>query len=656
MNKGKQNGFTIVELVIVIAVIAILAAILIPVFSNILDKANDSSALQEAKNAYKQYLTEAVYKPNMARYTVYDAGDGRFVAMDDGNPMGIYASLEQALKALVKDGDPDKLVANGKLYLYTVTTKPSITDFVGKKVSILGDSISTYADISNNTAYNSTLSGSAVFYTVGRYGVYQPDTWWQQMIDAWGMELCVNNSWSGSAVLNTRTGTVGAYIDRCVQLHNKAGQVPDVIFVYMGTNDFTDLNSNSAKMGSFESIDYNTLITKNGSAYQYATPKTVCEAYAVMLHKITVRYPNADVYCMSLLARSSGAQPNVFNEDLAQIAVKAGCKTVDLYPLLTAANFSQYMGDTLHPNPAGMDLITQAVIDTMRGKETSLYKVDWALDGVASDNNRKMHMEGKPFTAKITANDGYEISSIRVTMGGKDVTADCYADGQIRIDRVTGDLVITAKATLLPEKPENFRWEMKDGQLVSVGRDENPLTLLQGTITDGKLSKVKYAMNESVVLSHMQPWIIEWKSSGTWTDTTDGALLFAGADSSTVADTPYIYRRHNSDFIAFGVRENGQYCNYGVKLAGNGIDGTVEHVYRLQNRVNADGGNMVYLFVDGVEIGPMNHHWVGGTDKKTTVDWVNGRDFVFTQMGTTQHTIGNCYIEYILVSENGVID
>ena len=48
----------------------------------------------------------------------------------------------------------------------------------------------------------------------------------------------------------------------------------------------------------------------------------------------------------------------------------------------------------------------------------------------------------------------------------------------------------------------------------------------------------------------------------------------------------------------------------------------------------------------------MNHHWIGGTDQKTTVDWLNGQDLAFTHMGTSPHTIGNCYIEYIEVSEN----
>ena len=44
------KGFTLVELVIVIAVIAILAAVLIPTFSNIIEKANASSDIHLIRN------------------------------------------------------------------------------------------------------------------------------------------------------------------------------------------------------------------------------------------------------------------------------------------------------------------------------------------------------------------------------------------------------------------------------------------------------------------------------------------------------------------------------------------------------------------------------------------------------------------------------
>ena len=54
MKKMNKKGFTIVELVIVIAVIAILAAVMIPTFSGIIDKANKSAAEQEAAALWKE--------------------------------------------------------------------------------------------------------------------------------------------------------------------------------------------------------------------------------------------------------------------------------------------------------------------------------------------------------------------------------------------------------------------------------------------------------------------------------------------------------------------------------------------------------------------------------------------------------------------------
>ena len=54
MRNTNKKGFTIIELVIVIAVIAILAAVLIPTFAGIIDKANESADIQAARQLNTQ--------------------------------------------------------------------------------------------------------------------------------------------------------------------------------------------------------------------------------------------------------------------------------------------------------------------------------------------------------------------------------------------------------------------------------------------------------------------------------------------------------------------------------------------------------------------------------------------------------------------------
>ena len=58
MKNTKKRGFTIVELVIVIAVIAILAAVLIPTFTNVINASKKSAAMQEARNDWTSYTVD----------------------------------------------------------------------------------------------------------------------------------------------------------------------------------------------------------------------------------------------------------------------------------------------------------------------------------------------------------------------------------------------------------------------------------------------------------------------------------------------------------------------------------------------------------------------------------------------------------------------
>ena len=64
MLKKLKKAFTITELVIVIAVIAILAAVLIPTFANVIENANQSAALQTSSNALRDYQVIALNDDN----------------------------------------------------------------------------------------------------------------------------------------------------------------------------------------------------------------------------------------------------------------------------------------------------------------------------------------------------------------------------------------------------------------------------------------------------------------------------------------------------------------------------------------------------------------------------------------------------------------
>lgn len=95
----NKKGFTIVELVIVIAVIAILAAVLIPTFSGVVEKANESKRLQAARNAYTNWLAD-------------DDTSGNSNALNQDKVIGI--KVDGTYWFTVKNGAVAKSGTNGK--------------------------------------------------------------------------------------------------------------------------------------------------------------------------------------------------------------------------------------------------------------------------------------------------------------------------------------------------------------------------------------------------------------------------------------------------------------------------------------------------------------------------------------------------------------
>ena len=78
---------------------------------------------------------------------------------------------------------------------------------------------------------------------------------------------------------------------------------------------------------------------------------------------------------------------------------------------------------------------------------TVYYSITNTLTKCTSSNSIKTIAEGSSYSATITANSGYTLSSVKVTMGGTNITSSAVSGNKISIASVTGDVVITATAT-----------------------------------------------------------------------------------------------------------------------------------------------------------------------------------------------------------------
>ena len=57
MKKNNNKGFTLAELLIVVAIIAVLTAIAIPVFTNQLEKSREATDMANIRSAYAEVMT-----------------------------------------------------------------------------------------------------------------------------------------------------------------------------------------------------------------------------------------------------------------------------------------------------------------------------------------------------------------------------------------------------------------------------------------------------------------------------------------------------------------------------------------------------------------------------------------------------------------------
>ena len=98
----NRKGFTITELVIVIAVIAILAAVLIPTFSGMIKKAEDSAITQETRAALTVLLSEKNGQIPDGTYVIYKDADQEIWFEYNKNTGKLSAALDSTTVSTAK--------------------------------------------------------------------------------------------------------------------------------------------------------------------------------------------------------------------------------------------------------------------------------------------------------------------------------------------------------------------------------------------------------------------------------------------------------------------------------------------------------------------------------------------------------------------------
>lgn len=77
---------------------------------------------------------------------------------------------------------------------------------------------------------------------------------------------------------------------------------------------------------------------------------------------------------------------------------------------------------------------------------TPIYSISSTLNNVSISNNAIAIEKGTEYSATLTTANNYSINTVTVTMGGVDITSTAYADGEIYIESVTGNINIEATA------------------------------------------------------------------------------------------------------------------------------------------------------------------------------------------------------------------
>lgn len=212
----------------------------------------------------------------------------------------------------------------------------------------------------------------------------------------------------------------------------------------------------------------------------------------------------------------------------------------------------------------------------------------------------------------------------------------------------------------------SYRWEFQGSDLVAVSKEgsvKNELTRIDTLKADGTLYNPYYRTDKTVYLMHDMPWVVEFRMKGSNFILSTG-YTYAASDRSFILKTSqhlvgadyFTYKEYDPEKgkdVNKGARNQ-----YGIQFSNLGYKSSVMHTYRLENRIAGDGTNMVYLFIDGEELGPMVNYYLYQSSKNTDMEqqanWFSGKDFPINYIyNNSVGMAATVEIEYVQIWEKG---
>lgn len=227
-----------------------------------------------------------------------------------------------------------------------------------------------------------------------------------------------------------------------------------------------------------------------------------------------------------------------------------------------------------------------------------------------------------------------------------------------------------------------YEWEFRSGVPESVRggiRTENnaEMIVVEEDKEKNRQASVFYQLEETVHLVHDLPWVVEFEAESS-------TALTLSSTSDTTAGYPYLMKsaatgmrqsgRHfyrqavmggnyrpvnltESDRAMLGVRSKAMSLDFHYAAEFDDTEKNSSHLFRLENRVEEDGSNMVHLYVDGTYAGPLEEEYLYRPGKtlrnaRRISDGISGLDFSINYLGDRNHALeGGIYS--LKIWENG---